>query len=850
MTGQRANKARKTPRQTRQLSLVVGVLVSATLGDLAHAVVLGDVHVRSSLGQPLVAEVELLDADQDSLKARLASPSAHQRHSFQTPSQLGNVSVRVVQKRNGQRVLRVTSDRVVNEPTIEMLIEAEDRNGNLVRYMPLLIDPAPVGQAQPQFASRPEREQPPETVKQAVTERPRRASRRQDSAPAARDEQLAAATMRDEPRAKATAPKRNEPRVTPPLPEPRQTSAPAPSKVMAGDDSASRNTALIQPPASVLAQQRGPLAPLSTPATVATASPPSTTATPPSSQLPAPAPKLDVAPPADQTPATSMTSASASLGAAPEIVATAPAAPASQTVASVASAPAVVAESGRDPQVASPVPSNGWASTDYVLAGAGIAAVGGLALLAVRRRRRSPLPSLDVPSAHSGGPMIFGSDGRSSSRIGASSKLRNTRQASGLNTNVFSPSAFHMMEEVDPIAEADVYIAYGRVDHAKAILEDALRIHPERAALQLKLLSIHFDQRDTLSFNERARTVLSITGGRGPEWQEVRAMGRRLDPSNALYVAAQPPLGGVAEAPPDNAVDLDVTKPVEPLARPTAQMSTPSSPTGAAATAKPGVTPVPLAAPAFGKPAAVDPFWKSTWAPSGGGSAVEPSAPRPLFSDSSRMEFTISVTPDDMGTPSGVPDVAVSEVDLPLNFDDFPTSSPPVLDFATPEPAPAQTQAPAPLKTIDLELLDLADAPVRHGPGQLNADTAWDMARPAPAAPVSAPAPLPTPWVATEPPPPRTVVQAPKPAPKAAPAHVRPTAPASAPVVPAMPKARSQAANATRFDTLPAKLTLLQDLTRRGQRQEAAKVAQDVADLIAQLRLEASSIVSAVSRRA
>lgn len=141
-------KRKSTDRFARhhsRLALASGVLVSVALGGAAHAVVLGGVQVHSNLGQPLVAEVEVLNVDQDSLKARLAPPNVHQAHSFEVPHQLGNVNVRLVNKRDGRHVLRVTSDRAVTEPTLELLLQAEDNTGSIVRYVPLLIDPAPTG---------------------------------------------------------------------------------------------------------------------------------------------------------------------------------------------------------------------------------------------------------------------------------------------------------------------------------------------------------------------------------------------------------------------------------------------------------------------------------------------------------------------------------------------------------------------------------------------------------------------------------------------------------------------------------------------------------------------------------
>ncbi len=138
----------RTSRRAARLALGASLLVPAVLGQLAHAVVLGSVQLRSNLGQPLVAEVELLDVDADSLRAGLAAPGVHAQHGFQVPHLLGRVDVRMVQKRDGRRVLRLTSERAVNEPTLELLLQAEDRSGGIVRYVPLLIDPAPPLSAQ------------------------------------------------------------------------------------------------------------------------------------------------------------------------------------------------------------------------------------------------------------------------------------------------------------------------------------------------------------------------------------------------------------------------------------------------------------------------------------------------------------------------------------------------------------------------------------------------------------------------------------------------------------------------------------------------------------------------------
>ena len=89
--------------------------------------------------------------------------------------------------------------------------------------------------------------------------------------------------------------------------------------------------------------------------------------------------------------------------------------------------------------------------------------------------------------------------------------------------------------ETDPVAEADVYIAYGRDGQAEDILKEALRIHPERHAARLKLLEIYSARNDVRAFEDQASELYSLTRGQGEEWQQAAALGLALDPTNPLY---------------------------------------------------------------------------------------------------------------------------------------------------------------------------------------------------------------------------------------------------------------------------------------------------------------------------
>jgi pilus assembly protein FimV len=99
-------------------------------------------------------------------------------------------------------------------------------------------------------------------------------------------------------------------------------------------------------------------------------------------------------------------------------------------------------------------------------------------------------------------------------------------------------------DEVDPIAEADVYMAYGRDAQAEEILKEALQKDASRIAVHAKLLEIYAKRQDTKSFEQTAVKLKSLTDSNGPEWEKAAALGRSIDPQNGLYAAA----GGAAAA--------------------------------------------------------------------------------------------------------------------------------------------------------------------------------------------------------------------------------------------------------------------------------------------------------------
>lgn len=94
--------------------------------------------------------------------------------------------------------------------------------------------------------------------------------------------------------------------------------------------------------------------------------------------------------------------------------------------------------------------------------------------------------------------------------------------------------------EVDPIAEAEVYMAYGRDAQAEEILKEALEKDSSRHEVALKLLEIYAARKDPLAFETTASELYAGLGGQDtPVWQRAAEMGRAIDPDNPLYRMAQ-----------------------------------------------------------------------------------------------------------------------------------------------------------------------------------------------------------------------------------------------------------------------------------------------------------------------
>ncbi|RRD57357.1 hypothetical protein EII20_07135 [Comamonadaceae bacterium OH2545_COT-014] len=108
--------------------------------------------------------------------------------------------------------------------------------------------------------------------------------------------------------------------------------------------------------------------------------------------------------------------------------------------------------------------------------------------------------------------------------------------ATGANSSMaYSPSQLDAAGDVDPVAEADVYLAYGRDMQAEEILKEALRTHPTRVSVHRKLAEIYAKRRDAKALEAIATEAYPLTNGQGADWDAICVLGGELDPDNGLY---------------------------------------------------------------------------------------------------------------------------------------------------------------------------------------------------------------------------------------------------------------------------------------------------------------------------
>lgn len=252
-------------------------------------------------------------------------------------------------------------------------------------------------------------------------------------------------------------------------------------------------------PAQVAQATPPPVAPGATPATPALAPGATPAATPPATPAPGATPPVDAAKPAAPKPA-------------PKPAAKAPPPPPEPTLLETAMEYAPIAAG---------------------VAGAGI--IGGGLFMFMRRRKQSGSSG----SGNTQTSSLMPSDLKPNTVTGAKAGgLVDTGNSSFLTDFDKTGPGSIDTDEVDPVAEAEVYIAYGRDAQAEEILKEAMTRDKGRHEISMKLLEIYHARKSAQAFDTVARELKDSIGESDPMWAKVAAMGASIDPTNGLYSGA------------------------------------------------------------------------------------------------------------------------------------------------------------------------------------------------------------------------------------------------------------------------------------------------------------------------
>lgn len=110
-------------------------------------------------------------------------------------------------------------------------------------------------------------------------------------------------------------------------------------------------------------------------------------------------------------------------------------------------------------------------------------------------------------------------------------------QESGLLSHALSPWRFVPPHErlIDPIGEAEVFLAYGKRQEALRVLKHTLRQEPDNLEAKVLLLQTLAYLRDASAYCLLAREVAPLLMGKSL-WQTICQEGQSLAPAEPLFM--------------------------------------------------------------------------------------------------------------------------------------------------------------------------------------------------------------------------------------------------------------------------------------------------------------------------
>ena len=122
----------------RSIGIVVAAVVWLALAPVAHAAGLGRLTVLSPLGQPLLAEIDIVSlqsGEEEGLAARLASSDAFEQAGIDVNPVLNTLRI-TIEHRDKRPYLRLATTQPVNDPFLDLLVELQWTGGRLSGHRP------------------------------------------------------------------------------------------------------------------------------------------------------------------------------------------------------------------------------------------------------------------------------------------------------------------------------------------------------------------------------------------------------------------------------------------------------------------------------------------------------------------------------------------------------------------------------------------------------------------------------------------------------------------------------------------------------------------------------------------
>lgn len=168
---------------------------------------------------------------------------------------------------------------------------------------------------------------------------------------------------------------------------------------------------------------------------------------------------------------------------------------------------------------------------NLILGGAGLAALLGLWLFVRRRQRReaaSTMGSRTMPNMVHGMPPADAVVPPNAPAEPLSPGIRGMSVSEAESSQEEVPR--NIMPQAEAISEADIFMAYGRFDQARELLEAGLARDPERHDLRLKLLNVHVEQGERQAAEHEAQR-LAETGDAALVAEAGRLLAKHQPPS-------------------------------------------------------------------------------------------------------------------------------------------------------------------------------------------------------------------------------------------------------------------------------------------------------------------------------